>query len=49
MRGHGFDVVASPESFLVTRQSRLEPQEAARARDWGAKLAASIAESSTLP
>ena len=43
LRAHGFDVVAAPESFLVTRQDRLEPQETTRARDWGAKLAASIA------
>jgi Flavodoxin domain len=42
LREHGFDVVAAPESFLVTRQDRLEPQETARAREWGAKLAAGI-------
>ncbi len=43
LRAHGFDVVAKPESFLVTRRDRLEPQETTRARDWGAKLAAGIA------
>jgi hypothetical protein len=43
LREHGFDVVAEPESFLVTKQDRLEPHERDRARDWGAKLAASIA------
>lgn len=43
LRHHGFDVVAEPESFLVTKQDRLEPQEQDRARDWGARLAASIA------
>src|SRR6266496_2726203 len=43
LRQHGFDVVAEPESFLVTKQDRLEPQEQDRARDWGARLAASIA------
>ena len=43
LRQHGFDVVAEPESFLVTKQDRLEPQEQARARDWGGTLAASIA------
>jgi hypothetical protein len=42
LRAHGFDVVAKPESFLVTKQDRLEPQEAARAREWGSTLAASI-------
>jgi hypothetical protein len=43
LRQHGFDVVAEPESFLVTKQDRLEPQEQDRARDWGATIAASIA------
>ena len=37
---HGFAVIAEPESFLVTKQDRLEPQEQNRARDWGTKLAA---------
>ena len=45
LREHGFDVVAEPESFLVTRQDRLEPQETTRAREWGAKLAASLTPS----
>jgi hypothetical protein len=45
LREHGFDVIAEPESFLVTRQDRLGPQEAARARDWGTKLAAAVAPS----
>jgi hypothetical protein len=45
LRAHGFDQVAEPESFLVTKQDRLEPQETIRAREWGAKLAASIAPS----
>jgi Flavodoxin len=42
LRAHGFDVIAEPESFLVTKQDRLEPQETARARAWGASLAGSI-------
>ena len=42
LKEHGFDVVAAPESFLVTKQDRLEPQETARARKWGARLAAGI-------
>ena len=46
LRAHGFDVIAEPESFLVTKQDRLEPQETARAREWGIKLAGSIAPSS---
>jgi Flavodoxin len=40
LRAHGFDVVAKPESFLVTKQDQLEPQESTRAREWGAGLAA---------
>jgi hypothetical protein len=42
LRAHGFDVVAEPESFLVTKQDLLMPQEIARAQDWGAKLALSL-------
>ena len=45
LRQHGFEVVAEPESFLVTKQDRLEPQEEDRARDWAAKLAAGITSS----
>jgi hypothetical protein len=43
LREHGFDVVAEPESFLVTKQDRLVPNELDRAREWGIKLAANIA------
>jgi hypothetical protein len=39
LRGHGFNVIAEPESFLVTKQDRLEPAEQDRARDWGTTLA----------
>jgi hypothetical protein len=39
LREHGFAVIAEPESFLVTKQDWLEPQEQNRARDWGTKLA----------
>ena len=42
LREHGFDVAVEPESFLVTKQDRLAPQETARAREWGIKLAARI-------
>jgi Flavodoxin domain len=45
LRRHGFDVVAEPESFLVTKQDRLRPEETTRARGWGSTLAASIAPS----
>lgn len=38
LRRHGFEVIAQPESFLVTKQNRLEPHEAERARAWAAGL-----------
>jgi hypothetical protein len=43
LRAHGFDVVMEPESFLVSKQNRLVPDEFTRARGWGTKLAADIA------
>ncbi len=43
LKAHGFDLVAGPESFLVTKQDRLEPDEAGRAREWGAALAGAVA------
>jgi menaquinone-dependent protoporphyrinogen IX oxidase len=43
LRAHGFDVAMKPESFLVTTQNILDPEQTTRARDWAAKLAASIA------
>jgi hypothetical protein len=45
LRAHGFDLVAEPQSFLVTKQDRLEPNETTRAHEWGTKLAASVAPS----
>jgi hypothetical protein len=45
LRTHGFDVVAEPESFLVTKQDRLQPEETTRAPEWGSRLAAGIAAS----
>ncbi|GAB1646302.1 flavodoxin family protein [Krasilnikovia sp. MM14-A1259] len=39
LRGHGLHMVAEPESFLVTKQGRLQPDEEARARQWGTRLA----------
>jgi hypothetical protein len=39
LRHHGFELVADPESFLVTKHNHLEPDEAARARHWGKELA----------
>src|SRR5262249_59335994 len=43
LRAHGFGVIAEPESFLVTKQGRLEPHQTARAREWGTKLPGSTA------
>ena len=45
LSAHGFEMVAAPQSFVVTKQDRLEPQEDTRAREWGARLAAGIAPS----
>jgi len=45
LRAHGFDVAIEPESFLVTKQDKLAAHESARAREWGARLAAGIAPS----
>ena len=42
LRKHGFEVIAHPESFLVTKQDRLQPDETARARAWGAELAENL-------
>ena len=42
LRAHAFHLVAEPESFLVTKQDRLDAGETARAREWGARLAASV-------
>jgi hypothetical protein len=39
LRAHGFDVAAPPESFLVTKQNQLVPDEPERAREWAGKLA----------
>ena len=39
LRQHGLTLLVEPESFLVTKQNQLEPGEADRARDWGARLA----------
>jgi hypothetical protein len=43
LRQHRLDLVAEPESFLVTKQNHLEPDEATRARQWGRQLAENLA------
>jgi hypothetical protein len=40
LRDHGRRLVARPESFLVTKATRLVPGELERARAWGAELGA---------
>lgn len=42
LRQHRCTLVADPESFLVTKDSHLEPDEEARARQWGASLGAGV-------
>ena len=44
LRHHGCEVVAEPESFLVTKETHLEPQEAERATAWGERLGALLAQ-----
>jgi hypothetical protein len=38
LRRHGAALIADPESFLVTKDNHLEPEEDERARDWGCEL-----------
>jgi Flavodoxin len=40
LRHRGYELVADPESFIVTKENTLEPGEEERARIWGAQLAA---------
>jgi hypothetical protein len=42
LRHHGLETIVDPESFLVTKQNELEPDEETRAAAWGASLAARI-------
>ena len=44
---HGCELVAEPESFLVTKQDRLVDHEEQRAREWGAQLAVALAPATT--
>jgi hypothetical protein len=39
LRQHGLKLVTEPESFLVTKESHLEPNEVNRAQEWGTQLA----------
>jgi len=40
LRGHGFTLVAEPESFIVDTHQRLRDGEADRAKQWGSSLVA---------
>jgi hypothetical protein len=42
LRHHGYELVVSPESFLVDKRSHLCPGEAERATAWAATLGASL-------
>ena len=42
LRHHGATLIADPESFFVTKDSHLAPDQEARAREWGAQLARSL-------
>jgi len=42
LRDLGCSLIAEPESFLVTKETHLEPDEEAHARRWGATLAAAL-------
>jgi menaquinone-dependent protoporphyrinogen IX oxidase len=43
LRRHGATLIAEPESFFVTKENHLEPDEETRARAWGAQLAVTAA------
>jgi GNAT superfamily N-acetyltransferase len=44
LRERGCELIVDPESFLVTKDNHLEPDEEAHARRWGAELAAALVE-----
>ena len=46
---HGCTLIADPESFLVTKDNHLEPDEEERARAWGAQLAARMEPATPRP
>jgi hypothetical protein len=45
LRKHGATLLLDPESFFVTKENELLPEEEARARAWGTRIAPSIAAS----
>ncbi len=44
LRHHGFHEIAEPMSFLVTKDTHLVDGQQAAARQWGAELAATLAD-----
>jgi menaquinone-dependent protoporphyrinogen IX oxidase len=42
LRRHGATLISEPESFFVTKQNHLEPDEERRAREWGAQLSLAL-------
>jgi hypothetical protein len=42
LHAHGFELVAEPESFLVTKENHLEDDEIEHAQEWGASLLAAV-------
>jgi hypothetical protein len=42
LRHHGATLIADPESFFVKKDNHLEPDQEARAREWGAQLARNL-------
>jgi len=46
---HGCTLIADPESFLVTKDNHLEPDEEERAHAWGAQLAARLEPATPRP
>jgi hypothetical protein len=47
LQHHGYELVAEPESFIVTKQNTLEPGEEDHARRWGARMAAGVTAHTT--
>ena len=42
LRAHGFELVADPESFIVTKENHLEDHEVEHAKEWGTRLLAAV-------
>jgi menaquinone-dependent protoporphyrinogen IX oxidase len=47
LKHHGATLVTEPESFIVTKDNHLEPDEEERATAWGVNLARQVATEST--